>query len=1235
MGAVEQPVGAPPTAGARLLAWPHPLRGDRIDRIAPEGATLADIVALAGLDPVLARHVQLRLCDPKQQAEPWLVPRAHWNCVRARAGTIVQVKIVPAGRGGGGKVFRTVLQIAVIAAAIALTATGGPLGGIALFGIPGLGSSLVAAGITLVGGLLVNALIPPVVPRFDARGLGDAGRVSPALSLTGSSNRTNLYGPVPHIYGRVRAFPVKAARDFSESQGDAQYLRCLFDFGYGPLDISDIRIGTTPIGQFEGVDMELRPGNQDDPPVSLYPNAVREDSYALRITQAGGAQTVESRDNTSELILDLAWNGLASFDDNGSAQPRTVRIRLEVRRLPEGDWTLWAEEDVSAASIGRHARGWRIVPGTPGRFAVRITRLTADSTSPRVRDEMFLTALRSVETAPAIRALGRCLLALRIRATDQLNGTVEELSAIAQALLPVWDGSAWSEPRPTRAHAWAYADVLRGPANPRPVPDSRLDLPALLDWADASGADGPDPRHTFDAAIDYQTTVFEGLRDIAAAGRAAPGMRDGKFSVVLDRPQAVPIQHFTPRNSWGFRGTKVFQDPPDGVRVRYIEPARDWSSQEITVYADGFDETTAGRIDSLETFGCTRQDQAKREGRYHLAAGRLRPETYELSCDVENLLVTRGDLVRVSHDVPLWGSGWGRVRSVATDTENRAIGFVLDEPVPIRGDRTYAVRIRRADASSLVASVAAEPGEAREFILSVPIPPADAFAAGDLAMVGEAERESAALIVKAIIPGPDLTARLVLLDAAPEIHDADTGPIPAFDPLLTRPYDPPRRTPVAPVVAELFSGNAALVRAGDGSILARIGITLRPAAGDRDIGGFQLRWRPAGSDAAWEAVSGPGPVLFTGPVLDQAAYEISARAVAVAGAAGPWTPAVVHIVEGKAALLSDVETFLISGRRLDWSAVPDLDLAGYRIRWNRGADTSWESATPLHGGLLTASPFLMDSAPSGQVTFLIKAVDTGGRESASASAILTDLGDPALEGEEAAARNFRILGWPGVIAGASVVAGDLLADADGDTAMWAGDALPAWGDDGAEMFDARWLAMSYQDEVAFIDPPPGSRTLLRETIEGPGASIEWRPSAPMWSGDSDPMWGSVGDPMWPLGPGEWAPWPGALPDPPAFLLRVTIPGGAERGAICRLRAVLDAPRIVESLADIGIVASGTRLPIQRTYRAISTVQVTVQGGAARSVAVEDKNAALGPLVKTFDIAGAAVPATVDATISGY
>jgi predicted signal transduction protein with EAL and GGDEF domain len=95
-----------------------------------------------------------------------------------------------------------------------------------------------------------------------------------------------------------------------------------------------------------------------------------------------------------------------------------------------------------------------------------------------------------------------------------------------------------------------------------------------------------------------------------------------------------------------------------------------------------------------------------------------------------------------------------------------------------------------------------------------------------------------------------------------------------------------------------------------------------------------------------------------------------------------------------------VQVFTISGRRLDWSHVADLDLAGYRVRWCRGSVVDWGRMTPAHGGLLTSSPFLLDDLPAGPVTIAIKAVDDGGRESQAAAAIYTDLGDqPARFGD--------------------------------------------------------------------------------------------------------------------------------------------------------------------------------------------------------------------------------------------
>ncbi|MCC6719958.1 MAG: hypothetical protein IT555_18930 [Acetobacteraceae bacterium] len=462
------------------------------------------------------------------------------------------------------------------------------------------------------------------------------------------------------MYGRNRVTPPKAARDVSETVGNTTYLRCLFDFGYGPLELSDIRIGTTPITQFEGVETEILQGwPGEDSSVGLYPSAIRQDSFSLKVSAAGGPQIIESRDNTVELGIDLTFNGIFRVDrGDGNTYPTSAGVRLEYRRVGEPAWSPWADDVITPApTTGTYTESFRKAVGTPGRYEVKITRTTPDTeASQEVRSTFFVTALRSVQPGRPVLAKGRCLLGLRIRATDQLNGTIQDLSAISEALLPVWNGTTWAYQK-TRTPAWAYLDVLRGNANRFPVADDRIQLADFLAWAARTDAIQPDggPKQTFDGVIDTRSTVFQTLRDIATAGRAAPAMRDGKFSIVEDIPQTVPIQHFTPRNSWGFVGAKVFSETWHGVRVRFVDPDRDWQQAELVVYADGFDETNASRVDTLDLFGCTRRAQALREGRYHLAAATLRPELYELNCDVENLLCTRGDLVRVTHDVPLWG----------------------------------------------------------------------------------------------------------------------------------------------------------------------------------------------------------------------------------------------------------------------------------------------------------------------------------------------------------------------------------------------------------------------------------------------------------------------------------------------------------------------------------------------------------------------------------------------------
>ncbi len=983
----------------RLIACPRPFSAERIDRAVPVGGSIADIMDSLGLDPILVAHAHVWITDAAMIADPVIVPRDRWARVRPKAGAVVTLRVAPGKGGGGGKnPLRTILTIAVVAAAFVL----GPAVGAAM-GLPteavifgqtiNLASAIGGAAITLVGNLIVNAIAPPPRPKLAELSIGGPqSRTSPTLAITGTQNRANRYGSVPRVYGRHRVFPTLAAHPHTEVEGDAQYLRMLFDFGYGPLELSDLRIGAIPLVQFEGVETEIRQGYASDAPITLYTDTIREDQYSLKVTSDGGPEVLETRDGADEIIADITFRGLVRFDDSGNRQDRSVDIKVEYRLAGSSDpWTEHATATYTAATEQVVRRGVRIVTPAAGRYEVRFTRLTADNTSTRIRDDSFVSAIRTVQRKAPVKATGRCLVAMRIKATDQLNGIVNQFSAVTQALLPVWDGAEWAE-QATRHPAWAYLDVLRGAANRRPVADERLDLGAFKAWADAT------PAFTFDAVIDYPTTVFELLRDTAAAGRAGFGMRDGKFSIVRDVEQSVPIQHFTPRNTMGFRGIKAFTQIPHGLKCRFVNLDRDWQQDEVIVYADGFHETNASRFETLELFGCTSADLAWKHGRYHLAVGKLRPETYEISVDIDHLVCTAGDLVKVSHDVPLWGGGWGRVKDVAFDANGDAISVTLDDVVAMEAGKTYAARFRHADGVSGVASVVTQAGETDTLAFLQPVSGMASPEAGDLALFGEAARESADLIVKAIRHSGDFRATLTLVDAAPEVHQADTGPIPEFDSLMTLPPLVERQTPAPPVVDEVVSDESVLVIGPDGRAQSRILVRVVQTSGLNDPAEYiHAHYRLAGSGERWRvlppAPSASGEIAVQ-PVEDGVAYDIRLRAVSREGLASERTEVLGHVVVGKTTQPSDVVNFQATRRadgvQLSWDPVSELDVVGYEIRDGESWDVGTVVTTRHRGTSLFVA--LADAEDH---RFHIRAVDELGLRSVSAVSVVASVVPPA------------------------------------------------------------------------------------------------------------------------------------------------------------------------------------------------------------------------------------------------
>lgn len=979
--------------GIRVISLSNPLSLKKTESVYPGKTRLSEILK-DNIHPRFARNTSVIVSDSDMRFDPIVLRPDQYDSVIVKADTIVTLRARPFGGGDGKDFLGIILSVALIGAA-------------AFFG-PALGAALLPAAtvsqatfvgmglINLFGSLAINALIPPQKPTFSQR--AQNVRESPTLSLTGAQNRANPYGVVPRVFGQVKTFPVMAATPYTEIAGGDQYLRLLFDFGYGELELTDLKIGNTALSEFEDVQTEIRLGTPTDDPITLYSTVVSPETFSIKVTNTGGAQVITTEPNTNSAVIDSAFGGLVSISDVGVYQNHTVQMKYEFRAVGAGSWTLHDTIDYTSNTAQAYYLTEAITFPSTGQYEIQITRITVDSSSNLIKDEFFIKTLKSVTDSSPINVTERCMVAMRIKATDQLNGMVDQFNAIATAKLPQWNGSAWTTATATRNPAWAFAEVLRGSANRNPVPDSQINGDDLLAWANACDALAQDgeAKWKFDAVIDFSTTVFELLRDIAGAGRASFAVVDGLHTVVRDVEQTTPIQHFSPRNSWGFNSTKIFIDDLHGVKCRFVNPDRDWQQDEIIAYADGFDSSNSSEFGALELWGCTTQNQAWREGRYHMSVSELRPEIYKLQVDVENIVCTRGDLVRVTHDVTGWGQRGARITVVTTDGGGNATHITVDEDITMEADTEYNVRIRADDGDSSLHDIVLDVGTVTQLEFETPIAPGSLPQVGDLILFGEKDLESVELIVQSIEPRSDLSAVITMIDAAPAIHTSDTGTIPAFDPKITGIPPQERSTPDAPVIRELYSDVLSMFLDYDGTLKPQIILDIEPAPTSTSVPRrfVHVRRRQSNTNSPWVSEVFPGDQtrFFLRSVEEGVKYDLGVRAEGLFGNVSAWTNQNNYTVIGRIDPPDTPSAFHINiinaEAHITWSPNTESDLSHYQVRFTpKTTSATFEDSIDVANPVPKSINNIVLPARTG--TYFIKAVDVIGKKSTIPAEITT------------------------------------------------------------------------------------------------------------------------------------------------------------------------------------------------------------------------------------------------------
>jgi len=526
----------------------------------------------------------------------------------------------------------------------------------------------------------------------------------------------------------------------------------------------------------------------------------------------------------------------------------------------------------------------------------------------------------------------------------------------------------------------------------------------------------------FDFIFDNKSSVQSAMQLCANSARASATVRDGLYSVVQDKLKLSPVQHINPRNSWGFRGRRMFPDTLHGLRVKFYDEDQENQPSEIIVYDNNFDVDTATKFESVDLKGFATSAQAWSQGRYLLANMRLRPEIFEVSMDFENLVATRGDLVKLNHDVLSVGLGFARVKSVTTGGGGGTIDTItIDDLFTMEGGKIYAVVVRLDDSSSAIHPIDLDVGDQSTVVLTTST--SDNIQAGDLIHFGEVGSEDIECIVSAIEPDVDLVARLALVPAANAIHTIGDGPIPDYDPFISSPRNILRHVR-APVIIGVVTDETVMTRSGTTVIPYIVVHYTFPSSADEMAGSVVGEIRHSGTADGWQSqgpqMTGRTMVYRFGNVEVGETYDVRIRALSAREPTiySAWSERTGVLVEGWTQTPPDLSQFTVtelpSGRKAyKWEYVDmPADVFDANIKGAVGSGLTWAQLDDFVTVPVRQRYYESDAPfPGRTYTLGIKAVDVAGNE--SDNAILIEISPTIMPPGFNAVEDARYLGWPG------------------------------------------------------------------------------------------------------------------------------------------------------------------------------------------------------------------------------
>jgi predicted phage tail protein len=877
-----------------------------------------------------------------------------------------------------------------------------------------------------IGYSIYQYMNQPRMPDFNlgvASGGIDEG--SPTYGWNGVQTIQEVGVPVAVVYGEHK-IGGNIINQFLWEDGEKHYLNVLLALCEGEIEsIGDIEINNNPSVNFDGIAISKRYGTNDQNLIdnfedlhNLYPvnvTLMKDDPYVYT--------TVDSDVEGFEIHLRFN-NGLYQQNsDSGDIQSWSVAYRVEYKLHTEGEYIDLGEVAVSAKSRTALRRVFRKVGLAPGQYDIRVTRTSEDSSlDPLKQGDLMWFQLDEVKTDD-LRYPNTALLGLELLATDQLSGSMPNITAIVKGkkvLVPdirnsgalvewedyYWDGTNYRLLSDDTLLTWNGTDyVEKYSANPvwclrdfitskryglgEFISTANLDSSLILEMAQyceekvPDGQGGYEKRFRLDVVIDSNNKALDVLIQLCATFNAMPVYGADGVSFKIDR-QALPTQLFGMGNivkdsfaqSW-----KTLKEVPKVIEIQFMDKDKGYS-QETVAYIDE-DALSSGepmRKSQIRLF-TTRTSYAIRAARYALKVAKYINRSIVFKAGIDAVACQAGDIVSISHDVPQWGFS-GRVQAGSTTTLIK-----LDRTMTIEDGKSYKIQVRFSDDTIEERSITSPTGTYTEVEC---VAFSEAPQAFDIYAIGETNKIKKDFRVVSIQREGKNEVQISALEYDEAVYDDSDIILPQNN------YS--SLSGEIPLVTNLKLTES-LVKKTDGTIEDAIDVWFDiPEAVDYYVKSYAKAkiflsddngqsWRARGETTG-------AHYRIVGDIVDGHAYKVKVVSVSDVGQESPLSssPESEISVVGKSAPPSDVETFLVNQDRdrlyFGWAEIPDVDVWGYEIRW--GAD--WDS-----GQIVTfqqGSNYLTTNFRTGiGQSYWIKAIDTSGNYSENAKEAVITIAD--------------------------------------------------------------------------------------------------------------------------------------------------------------------------------------------------------------------------------------------------